>query len=111
MNIQELFDNLPENLQDKIIRMNPHPITDILKSQIKDLKTGKIWNGRSSHRLLNNCGDTHSISLDMIHDLLNREVYREYQEDYNNSDTTLRVVREWIENNFYTEDDDASDDD
>ena len=31
MDIQELFENLPEHLQDKIIRMYPHPVADLLK--------------------------------------------------------------------------------
>ena len=30
MDIRELFDNLPERLQDKIIRMNPHPLHKIV---------------------------------------------------------------------------------
>ena len=30
MDIKELFENLPEDLQDKIIRMNPHPLHKIV---------------------------------------------------------------------------------
>ena len=39
MDIQELFDKLPENLQDKIMEMNkPHPLAEIMKPLIKQSK-------------------------------------------------------------------------
>ncbi len=43
MDIQELFDKLPENLQDKIIRMNPHPLTYIFNSHLKDIEDDNVW--------------------------------------------------------------------
>ena len=33
------INNLPEHLQDKIISTSPHPITDIFKSQIKQIRS------------------------------------------------------------------------
>ena len=34
MDIKELFENLPEHLQDKIIRMNPHPLKEIFDKEM-----------------------------------------------------------------------------
>ena len=50
--MNNLFYDLPENLQDKIIRMNPHPLTDIFsngycKFKHKSCPTRiiiKLWN-------------------------------------------------------------------
>ena len=39
MDIQELFDNLPKDLQDKIIKMTkPHPLAEIMKPLINQSK-------------------------------------------------------------------------
>ena len=47
MDIQELFDNLPKDLQDKIIKMNkPHPLAEIMKPLIN--KSKEINNKRKT---------------------------------------------------------------
>ena len=43
----ELLKNLPEDLQDKIVKMNPHPLVDIFNSHLQDIDDGKEWTKHS----------------------------------------------------------------
>ena len=53
MDIQELFDNLPKDLQDKIIKMTkPHPLAEIMKPLINQSK--EIQQKRKKNKLSGN---------------------------------------------------------
>jgi hypothetical protein len=94
MDIQELFDKLPEHLQDKIIRMNPHPLTYIFESHLKDIRAGKT--NPCSHRLIYNYVGINTIDLcRMTYSLKNNYNGEE------NSMETIDNVLEWIEQNFH----------
>ena len=71
--MNNLFFDLPENLQDKITRMNPHPVAEMFNDAIENeydkcnsnylrTKKGKLW--VKTLQCLNNY---HTISKDVWH--------------------------------------------
>ena len=117
MDIKELFENLPEHLQDKIIRMNPHPITDLFdefylkyRTQVNKRnspitkKQRKLW----SRVYYNSELDYYSMTLQKLCSHLKDSYYYYHFSSENNSLETIDKVIEWITNNF---DDDSDDDD
>ena len=55
MDIQELFDNLPKDLQDKIIKMTkPHPLAEIMKPLINQSKEIQQKRKTISYKVISN---------------------------------------------------------
>ena len=40
--MDKLFNELPEHLQDKIIKMNPHPLSEIMKEAFNEYEHNKV---------------------------------------------------------------------